>query len=65
MTIEHFGSGRFCRTVPCSGPQMRVMEAAGVVKPIKTTGGWRMFKAEDVLAARTWMQQNVKRRLPR
>jgi hypothetical protein len=65
MTTDnsHFGSGKFMRDAACTGPQMRIMEAANIIKPTKSENGWRQFTKEDVTAARAWLRANVRVRV--
>ena len=55
--MKSYGSGAFCREVPCTGPQMRLMQAGGVVQPIVSDAGWRIFSERDLAAARAHMKR--------
>lgn len=50
------GSGR----LP-NNPTIRVMEALGVVQPVKNTVGWRSYTEQDVARAIRWMRANPPR----
>ena len=49
-----------CGRAP-NNPTVRVMEALGVVQPIKNSCGWRTFTAQDVMRAVRWMKANPPR----
>ena len=44
-----------------TNPTVRVMEAAGVIAPIKNEIGWRTFTLHDVQRAIRWMKANPPR----
>ena len=52
MTHERrFGSTTFLRLTGYSAPMMRALEARGIIQPLKSDRGWRLFSTEDVDAA--------------
>ncbi len=62
---KRIGSGQFLTDADVTGPMMRVMEAGGVITPLKTAAGWRLFSESDVVAARRWKQQQADERAAR
>ncbi len=62
---KHIGSGEFLSEADVTGPMMRIMEASGVITPLKTKAGWRLFSESDVVAARRWKQQQADERAAR
>jgi hypothetical protein len=61
-TDEHFGGEEFRRIVPCTGTQVRLAEAMGVIKPAKSaSSGWRLFARADIETMRAWIKTQPKR----
>lgn len=48
------GTTAFCKLVGISEPIMRGLEAGGIIKPMRTEAGWRVFSQADVDAAKHW-----------
>jgi hypothetical protein len=65
MAMANLGSGQFFKETGASNPQVRVAEALGVIKPIKSGSGWRQFTQADVVAMRAWLRQQRKARRAR
>lgn len=49
------GTTTFLQEVGCTAGRMRLMEAAGVINPIKADSGRRTFNDKDVAAAKSYM----------
>ncbi len=62
MNGTKLGTGTFLRLTGLSGPQMRGLEAAGLVNPSRADSGWRQFDEADLRAAIAWKtSQEIKR----
>ena len=59
---QPMGTGTFIKRTGISAPTMRGLEAAGVIRPIKTDSGWRAFSEQDVAAALRWKAGRAKPR---
>jgi DNA-binding transcriptional MerR regulator len=57
MAMTNLGSGQFFKATGATNPQVRVAEALGVIKPIKSGSGWRQFTQADVAAMKAWLTQ--------
>lgn len=62
-TVLRIGPGAFRRRLDVSSTTLRVLEARGVVNPIKTEAGWRSYSEDDVRAVQEWKRtrKNAKR----
>jgi DNA-binding transcriptional MerR regulator len=49
------GTGTFLKRTGINPPRMRYLEAAGIIKPLRTDTGWRSFREQDVAATMKWL----------
>lgn len=54
---KRMGMGLFAKRAGLSPPVIRGLEAAGVVKPLRTDSGWRAFSEADLRSALNWKDQ--------
>ncbi len=54
MAEPLFGTTTFIERTGIPVPRMRELEAAGVIKPMRTDRGWRAFSERDVAAVLRW-----------
>lgn len=59
MAEKYVGSTTFFKQTGLGGAEMRGLEAAGVISPIRTDNGWRAYSQADVAAARKWKAQHA------
>jgi DNA-binding transcriptional MerR regulator len=57
MTEIKLGTGSFIRRTRVTTATMRVLEAAGVIHPVRSDSGWRQFSEADVVAALKWRHE--------
>lgn len=62
QTQLRFSSSEFRRLTGAANIHVRLMESARVISPTKTATGWRQFSDTDVVAARRWIAENLRRR---
>jgi DNA-binding transcriptional MerR regulator len=46
------GSSSFTRLTGADGPMIRLLEARGIINPVRSDKGWRLFSETDVEAAK-------------
>jgi DNA-binding transcriptional MerR regulator len=56
------GTGTFIRRTGITTSKMRELEAAGVIRPIRSDSGWRQFTEADVQAALRFVTEHPRRR---
>ena len=54
MNEPKYGSGTFLRRARISGPVMRALEEVGIITPVRSDRGWRMFSESDLQAVAQW-----------
>ena len=59
---ERFGSSTFLRLTSMSAPMMRALEARGVIQPLRSDRGWRLFSQQDVTAALAFRREQQRQR---
>jgi hypothetical protein len=61
--MDHLlGFADFRAQTGCDNVQVRLMEAAHVIRPARTSGGWRVFTMQDVEIAKAWLAENATKR---
>jgi hypothetical protein len=60
--MELLGFAEFRRLTGCDNTRLRLMEAAHVLRPARTQGGWRVFTMQDVDTAKQWLAENSSKR---
>jgi hypothetical protein len=60
--MELLGFADFRRLTGCDNTRLRLMEAAHVLRPARTQGGWRIFTMADVETAKQWLAENSSKR---
>ena len=57
------GATTFQELTGISGPTRRILEAQGILRPLRSDKGWRLFLREDVQRALQWKKQRRKTQL--
>ncbi|MCC6197226.1 MAG: hypothetical protein IT518_22450 [Burkholderiales bacterium] len=56
--LKDQGTSAAARQVPCAENTMRMLERRKVVRPIRDSGGRRLFGPSDIRAAREYLKRN-------
>ena len=60
MSEARFGSKAYYKETGVNGPMMRALEVMGIIKPLRSESGWRLFSEEDIKATKAWKARQPK-----